>query len=103
MKKIILLAALASLSSACTWVKVSDEGNDVAVSDVANVWNCEKLRTVSVKVTNAVGPIDRSSDKVATELATMARNEAAKFDGDTVVPMSEIKDGSQDFAVYKCK
>ena len=70
---------------------------------MANVRNCEKLRNVNVKVKASVGPIDRNADKVATELANLARNEAASFGGDTVVPTSEIENGSQTFAVYKCK
>lgn len=103
MKKIVMLFAIASLSSACTWVKVSEAGNDVAVSNQANVAGCDKMRTVSVKVADNLGPVNRGAEKVATELATMARNEAVKFNGDTVVPISAISDGSQDFAVYKCK
>jgi hypothetical protein len=70
---------------------------------MANVRSCEKLRNVNVKVKASVGPIDRNADKVATELANLARNEAASFGGDTVVPTSSVEDGSQTFAVYKCK
>ena len=40
--------------------------------------------------------------KVAGELATLARNSAAQLGGDTVVATSEITDGSQTFAVYRC-
>lgn len=103
MQKVMLLLALAGLSSACTWVKVTDDGAHVAVSSPAHVQGCDKKRNVYVKVKDGLGPIDRNADKVATELATMARNEAVKFGGDTVVPTSAISDGSQEFAVYKCK
>jgi hypothetical protein len=40
---------------------------------------------------------------VATELATLARNEASNFGGDTVVPTSTVDNGRQSFGVYKCK
>lgn len=103
MNKLMWLLVFTSLCSACTWVKVNDDGKNVAVSKMANVQGCEKVRTVNVKVTDNLGPLDRSADKVATELATMARNEAVSFNGDTVVPVTEIKDGAQSFAVYKCK
>ncbi len=103
MKKLTLLLAIASLSSACTWVKVSDEGTGVAVANMANVNGCEKLRNVHVKVKGNIGPMDRNSNKVATELANLARNEAISFGGDTVVPTSEISEGKQSFGVYKCQ
>ncbi len=103
MKTLVLLLAIVTLSSACTWVKVNDTGSSVAVANMANVRNCEKLRNVNVKVKASVGPIDRSADKVAVELANLARNEAASFGGDTVVPTSAVENGSQNFGVYKCK
>lgn len=106
MKKLsVLLSAVAlmGLGSACTWVKVSDDGSKVAVTHMANVANCEKVRNVSVKVKANLGPIDRKDEKVTTELATLARNEAVRFGGDTIVPTSPVTDGSQDYAVYKCK
>lgn len=105
MKKISLMFAVAaiSLTSACTWVKVSDQGSSVAVANAANVRNCEKVRTVNVKVKdNFVGSMKRSPEKVATELTNMARNEASQFGGDTVVPASLAQDGRQSFDVYKC-
>lgn len=102
-KTTILLAAIVSLTSACSWVKVSDKGSSVAVANAANVRNCEKVRTVSVKVKdNFVGSMKRSPEKVATELTNMARNEASQFDGDTIVPVSLVQDGRQSFDVYKC-
>ncbi len=105
MKKlsIILAATLASLTSACTWVKVNEQGSNVAVANAANVRSCEKVRTVNVKVKdNFVGSMKRDPNKVATELTNMARNEASQFGGDTVVPVSLVQDGRQSFDVYKC-
>lgn len=104
MKKMSLVAvALVVLTSACTWVKVNEQGANVAVANVANVRNCEKVRTVNVKVKdNFVGSMKRDPNKVATELTNMARNEASSFGGDTIVPASLVNDGRQSFDVYKC-
>lgn len=104
MKKItLLLAAIVSLTSACSWVKVSEQGASVAVANAANVRNCDKVRTVNVKVKdNFVGSMKRSPEKVATELTNLARNEATQFGGDTIVPVSLVQDGRQSFDVYKC-
>jgi len=102
-KTTILLAAIVSLTSACSWVKVSEQGASVAVANAANVRNCEKVRTVNVKVKdNFVGSMKRSPEKVATELTNLARNEATQFGGDTIVPVSLVQDGRQSFDVYKC-
>lgn len=102
-KTTLLLAAIVSLTSACSWVKVSEQGASVAVANAANVRNCDKVRTVNVKVKdNFVGSMKRSPEKVATELTNMARNEATQFGGDTIVPVSLVQDGRQSFDVYKC-
>lgn len=102
-KPTLLLAAIVSLTSACSWVKVSEQGASVAVANAANVRNCEKVRTVSVKVKdNFVGSMKRSPEKVATELTNMARNEATQFGGDTIVPVSLVQNGRQSFDVFKC-
>ncbi len=103
MKKIAFALTLISLASACTWVKVDDAGSRVAVTNMSQVDACERLRTVNVKITASLGPVDRSADKVSTELRNMARNEAAKFGGDTIVPVSEVQNGEQSFGVYRCK
>lgn len=102
MKKLsLVLLAVASLS-ACTWVKPTEQAKNVAVANASNVRGCTVLREVNVSVTSKLGPIERNADKVATELATLARNEAVNFGGDTVVPISQVADGRQSFDVYKC-
>ncbi len=105
MKKLstVLAITLVSLTSACTWVKVNEQGSNVAVANAANVRSCEKVRTVNVKVKdNFVGSMKRDPNKVATELTNMARNEASQFGGDTVVPVTLVQDGRQSFDVFKC-
>lgn len=103
MKKLsVLILAIATVSSACTWVKVTDQASTVAVANAANVRGCESLSEVRVNVTSKVGPVERNPEKVKTELANLARNEAATMKGDTVVPISTVEDGHQSFNVYRC-
>lgn len=97
----LALFALIGFSS-CTWVKPTEMGSKVAVTKAANVRNCENLREVTVSVTSKVGFYKRDADKVATELTTLARNEAVSDGGDTIVPSSSIENGKQSFNVYKC-
>lgn len=103
MKQLSVLLVAISLCSACTWVKVNEDGSKVAVTHMSHVANCEKVRNVNVKVKSNLGPVDRNAEKVATELATLARNEAVNFGGDTVVPTTPVENGRQSFAVYRCK
>jgi len=93
--------ALASLCS-CTWVKPTPLGSTVAVTQASNVRSCQNLREVTVSVTSKVGFYKRDADTVATELTTLARNEAVSDGGDTIVPSSSIENGKQSFNVYKC-
>jgi hypothetical protein len=102
MNKLVLIGALITLTSACTWVEVTDEGESVVLGSQANVRGCQQLSTTNVSVKDHVGPINRSADKVATELQNLARNEAARLGGDTIVPVAEPSDGRQSFMVYRC-
>jgi len=102
MKAIPALLAVLSLASACTWVEVQEGAEDVVVGKEGNTRGCAKLSEAKVKVADNLGPINRSAEKVAEELINMAKNEAASAGGDTIVPLSEVEDGSQSFAIYRC-
>mgnify|MGYP002713030957 CR=1 FL=1 len=104
MNKILPLCALTGilLSSGCAWVKTTPEGEKVRVLDASEVTSCKELGNTTVALLDKIAGIDRSREKVAEELRILARNSAAKIGGDTVVPISDISDGQQRFAVYKC-
>ena len=61
----------------------------------------QKLGTVNTKVVNKV-VFSRDMEKVAGELADLARNETALMGGDTIIPISEIIEGRRSFGVYQC-
>lgn len=105
MKLLYALPLIFAVSvTGCTWVKVSEGGEGVAVSKRAPVQDCEKMKTLHVQVKdNLVGSVDRSSEKVAKELKTLARNEAALEGGNFIVPVSAAKDGRQSFELYRCR
>ncbi len=101
MRKIIGLGLVVLLLSACSWVELTPEGEKVTVAKAEHITNCKFTGTTTVSVrSTAVG--DRDMAKIKTELETLARNEASKLKGDTVVPVTEIKDGEQTFKVYQC-
>lgn len=77
-------------------------GEKVRVLDQDEVSTCQELGTTTASLLDKVAGIRRNRQKVQSELQILARNSAAKIGGDTVVPISEVSEGQQRFAVYKC-
>ncbi len=97
------MAILVTISlQACTWVKVTDEGEGVRVVSAQEVGGCKELGITSNSLKDKIAGVNRNKDKVKKELETLARNMAADMGGDTVAPKTEIEDGKQVFTVYKC-
>ena len=95
--------AIVSLVSACTWVTLAPEAERVRLADVSTVSECEKIGKVRATTAQKAWLFPRSQAKVQQELATLARNDAAKMGGDTVAGVTEVRDGSRTFHVYRCK
>jgi hypothetical protein len=105
MSRIVLTISIvlcAAMVGACTWVKPTPAGELVRVAPASDVANCARKGKVTVSVKNRVSGVERKPTKVATELATLARNEASLLGGDTVVAESSVADGRQVFGVYHC-
>lgn len=100
--KIAVVASSILLMSACSWVDLSDAGTQVLVRTHDQARDCEKLGSTSASVKSNIWFYDRKPQKMATELQTLARNEAAKMGGNTIVIDSAITGGAQRFRVYKC-
>ena len=104
MKKRFLIILLAStgLLNACTWVKLSSNGERVTIVKESFVSGCKKIGTTTATVADSVIGLKRSEKAVQGNLDNLARNAAADMGGDTLVRSSEIKDGKQIFTVYLC-
>jgi len=98
----VLMMGLTALVGACTWVKATPSGESVRVASADAVGDCVRKGKVTVSVKNRVAAVERKPTKVASELATLARNEAATLGGDTVVAETAVSEGSQVFGVYEC-
>ncbi len=99
MRLIVALPIIAL--SACTWVKTDPGAESVAVKTASEVVACDYLGKASA-VTKDRLLWGRNAAKVQTELLTLARNEAVKMEGNTVVPQADMAEGRQSFAVYRC-
>lgn len=98
----LALFAAATLG-ACTWVAPDTGGRqiDVAYSGVAG--HCRHVGDVSVSVAHRVAGVRRNEIKVKDELESLARNEAATMNADTIAPVDEPEDGAQSFRAYRCR
>lgn len=102
MQTTFVLVTLVTLIPSCTWVKVTPDGAKVRVATAREVGNCERKGEVTASLKSRVGAFERKPGKVAGELETLARNEGAEMGGDTVVAESNVKEGRQDFSIYRC-
>lgn len=100
MRKIIVLLLLSFLS-ACALVKLTPAGENVAVLRLGEVSVCTNTGSTTVSVVSKV-VVNRSPEKVALELRTLARNRAADR-GDTIVAMTPVTNGEQTFNIYRCR
>ena len=103
MKNLIRIIGLVSVFAlaSCSWVKLTVEGENVAILSAAEVDNCTRIGTTTVEVLDRP-LLERNEDKVARELRTMARNRAADR-GDAIVPSTRVVDGEQTFIIYRCR
>lgn len=100
MQKLIALPLLLLLG-ACSFVKLTPAGDNVAILQPSEVVNCIAEGTITVVVADKV-VVERSPSRVAQELRILARNRAAA-QGDTLVPAGPPVNGEQTFNIYRCR
>ena len=102
MKNYLSILFITLSLTACTWVKLTPEGEKVRAATMDEVKSCMKLGKTTVSLKADIAGIKRNPGTVQKELESLARNTAVDLKGDTVVPASEIKDGKQVYDVYRC-
>lgn len=99
----LIVSMVVSGLSACTWVKMEPEGDQVrVVAAGTDLSHCKKLGEIGVEVKDKVGFYRRDPIKVRDELEVMARNEAPRLGADTLQPMDEPLNGEQRFEGFRC-
>ncbi|MGI9536181.1 MAG: DUF4156 domain-containing protein [Desulfocapsaceae bacterium] len=103
-KAILLIISILLLLSSCTWVEPTVKGSEIKLVEQngETLKTCEKLGSVTSMVKHEIGFFNRSEEKVNTELATIAQNEAAEMGGDTIAAEGPTENGHRTFTVYKC-
>jgi Domain of unknown function (DUF4156) len=100
--RLVAIIAACALIQSCAWVDLSEAGKKVRTTTIDEVASCSKLATITVNTAYKVGFLNRDDYKLRTELNDLARNEAAKLGGNTLVAMTKPEKGSQAFGVYVC-
>ena len=97
----VLTIALAFVVGGCSWVQLTEAGQEVQIGYNGNVQHCQRLGVVAVSTTNKV-IVERGESTVQGELYTLARNRAAKMGATNLILHGLPKDGEQEFWAYDC-
>lgn len=101
MRRLTLGAVLVAAASGCTWVHLTESGEEVHIGYAGDVQSCKMLGTVSVTTQSKV-VIDRNATKVQEELYNLARNQAAPMGATNLLPHALPEEGAQSFSAYRC-
>ncbi len=100
---VVIVCAIVLSVLSCTWVPLTDEGQNVRVLQTSAIADCKKVGRIGSKTTDHVVIFARSDQKVREELKSLARNEASGLGGDAIVPIGTATDGRQSFDIYRCE
>ena len=101
-QKLILLALLPALLTACSFIPKNPGADKVLVLPLERVKNCVELGQTKVQVLDRVGFLARRSAYIEADLQRLAKNNAVDMGGDTVSALTGVINGRQTFGVYKC-
>lgn len=99
---ILALALLAAGLTACSFVTLNPQAKNVTVIPNSNSFsNCKFIGNTNVSLWSKADTF-QSSEKIESQLDTLARNEAAGMGGNTVTPNSPINNNQRAYSVYNC-
>lgn len=101
----LLISSVVFLAcGACVWVKPVPQSDKVQIITVADTLReCEHLGRSTAITMDKILEVDRNAEKIKGELEALARNNAVEMGGDSIMAISQPKDGRQTFAVYRCR
>ena len=102
LRTLLPLIAAPIVLGACTWVPIAPSAQGVRVLRAAPA-NCDKVGEIDVEVTDKVVLYQRNALRVAEELETLARNQAAGIRATDIHPLGAPSEGAQRFAAWRCK
>lgn len=98
----VAVAFVAAGVASCRLVPLDPGAEGVRVIDATEAQSCKELGNTRVKVLGSVGPARRGGSRVEEELSTLARNAGADLNGNAVMPMSPVEDGTRRYQIFEC-
>jgi hypothetical protein len=101
------LSAAAAVSAVlllvgCVGSGVRGSGDAVRVVTAEQLQGCTNVGSAHVSVIDKLPQLQQIDGAVAGELVALASNSAVQLGGNALVEMTNIVDGRQSFAVFKC-
>ena len=98
--KILFIASACISITACSFVELKPGAESIIFAKEGD--GCERIQTFTAKVKTSTLFINRRAEAVAEELQILAQNEAYSLYANAIWPISDIKDGQQDFDLLRC-
>ncbi len=97
-----MFISVATLTACASFVSLNSQAKDVIVSPSPEALSrCKFIGNTTVSLWSKADTF-QSDNTTETQLNTLARNEAAKMNGNAVTSNSKIKDGQRTYRVYNC-
>jgi len=100
MKKILSVSLYSLILSACSFVELVPNANNIIFSN--DMDSCKKLGETEVAVLSTFMFMDRDPHTIAEELQILAQNGAVKMGGNAIWAVSDIVEGRQTFSILRC-
>ncbi len=101
MIRLVTITSATLMLCSCSFVQLTEAGNNVAQATATDVINCRDIGEVETQTKDRV-VIKRGSSKVQEELIVLARNRAGAMGANAIVPVGEPIEGVQRFRAYQC-
>ncbi len=86
----------------CAGPGVRDSADAVRVLTAEQLPGCTNVGSAHVTVIDKLPQLQQVDGAVARELTALARNSAVQLGGNAIIEMTNVVDGGQSFAVFKC-
>ena len=97
-----LVGLLAIVLIGCAGAGRQQPADRVRVVTAEQLHGCTNVGFTHVSVVDKLQQLQQVGGALAEKLVSLAGNSAAQLGGNAIVEMTNIVDGSQSFAVFKC-
>lgn len=100
--KMLGLVTFSLVLSACSWIDPLPGSGSVNLAAAQQVEHCKKIGFISTSVLDKIGFIPRDEEAVTKNLIELAKNEAVRMGGNTLVPLGKADKGQMQFDLFQC-